>query len=171
VDETQQQGGGGGAPRTSRPVNLAALAGALIMIGLVAYAAYRRGQQTAPPPPDAATAPAAESTGPDLGTAITAQVPIHLTPEASIIAERYRCICGCNDPLNVCTCSKTPGSRDMKMYVQQLVNESKTGKEIDDLMVARYGKEVLLSVPAPSPSPSPAAQRSPQRSLRRNNSK
>jgi hypothetical protein len=171
VDDTQQQGGEGGAPRPSRPVNLVALAGAVILIGLVAFAAYRRGDQAGPPPPEAAAAPPAESTGPEQGTVITAQVPVHLTPEASIIAERYRCICGCNDPLNVCTCSNTPGSRDMKMYVQELVNEAKSVKEIDERMVGRYGQAVLLSVPAPSPSPAPAGQRSPQRSLRRSNSK
>src|SRR5262245_9716379 len=144
-----------GPPRT---VNVAVLAGAVVLIGLVAFALYRRNHAGPAQPPTEAGAPAqpADASVPEQGTPIAAQVPIHLTPEASIIAERYHCVCSCNDPLTVCTCSKTPGSRDMKQYVQELVNQKKSGKEIDAAMAARYGPNVLIGASTPAPSPAPA---------------
>jgi len=164
LDETRNNDpGGGGTGRSSgepRTINLAVVAGAVILIGLVAFAFYRRGHPAVPPPVPAAGAapsPGAESV-PQQGTPIAAQLPVHLTPEASIIAERYRCVCSCNDPLNVCTCSKTPGSRDMREYVQELVNQKKSGKEIDAAMAARYGPGVLIG-PAPAPSPARALKK------------
>src|SRR5207247_11207564 len=131
-------------------------------IGLVAFALYRKGHPTGPTPE---TAPAGETakqeTGeaPPPGTPITATLPVRLSPEATIIAERYRCVCSCNDPLNVCTCTKTPGSRDMRQYVQELVNQKKTGKEIDAAMAARYGPGVLIGAATPTPSPVPVRKK------------
>jgi Cytochrome C biogenesis protein len=143
--------------RSPRSVNLAAVAGGIVLIGLVAFALYRKERPVAPPitVPPAGAAAAAEPNAPAVleGTAIGVPIPMHLTPEAAIIAERYRCVCGCNLPLNACTCSNTPGSRDMKALVQQLVDEKKTGAEIDAAMVARFGEKALMSHPAPSPSP------------------
>ena len=147
---------GSGPPRT---INLAVVAGAVVLIGLVAFALYRRNQAEPAQPAPEAGAPAgqpADAPAPEQGTPIAAQIPIHLTPEASIIAERYRCVCSCNLALNVCTCSKTPGSRDMKQYVQELVDQKKTGKEIDAAMAARYGPSVLIAASSPGPTPAPA---------------
>lgn len=166
MQEAQEtdRGGAGAAqpPDQPRLINLVAVAGAVILIGLVAFALYRRSHRDAPPrEPEAASAQAqAPDQGtPAAGTPITAALPVRLTPEASIVAERYRCICSCNDPLNVCTCTKTPGSRDMKTYVQELVNQRKSGKQVDEAMVARYGAGVLISNPPPSASPAPAAKK------------
>ena len=124
--------------------HLAAVAGALVLIGLVAYGIYRRGH----PPVAPAAPPAASQAAPAVGTPIAAVVPVKLSPEASIIAERYRCVCGCKDLLNVCTCNKTPGSNDMKKALQALVDQRKGPQEIDAAMIARYGSAVLLSNPA-----------------------
>jgi len=66
-----------------------------------------------------------------------------LSPKARLLAERFKCVCGCNDTLSICTCSKTPGSRDMKLYLQQLVDEGKSPAEIQSAMVERYGSDVL----------------------------
>lgn len=161
MDDTERTQAGGSAPaRPPRTVNIAALAGAVLLIGLVSFAVYRRSHPAGAPAggPEAGGATAPVAAGSEEGTEISAPVPIHLSPEASIVAERYRCICGCNDPLNVCTCTRTPGSRDMKLYVQQLVNDKKPPAEIDALMVDRYGEAVLLSAPVtpPAPSESPA---------------
>ncbi len=171
-DEPQPPGPPGeepGSPGPARPrtTNLAAVAGAVVLIGLVALALYRRSHAPAPAPP-----PASPEATPPAGTPITAVVPFHLTPEASIVAERYRCVCGCNDLLNVCTCNKTPGSNDMKRFLQGLVAERKSVDEIDGAMVGKYGDDVLLSkTPAPRPTaapkatparrPAPAARRKP----------
>lgn len=169
LDETQgTKSGEPGRPQGSgdqpRLTNLAVVAGGIVLIGLVAFALYRRSHPPSPPPvAGAAPAQAGEPAAPEKGTPIAAQIPIHLTPEASVIAERYRCVCSCNDPLNVCTCSKTPGSRDMRQYVQELVNEKKSGKEIDAAMMSRYGPTVLIATPSPQPSPAPARTRTKKR--------
>lgn len=139
-------------PDQPRLISLVAVAGAVIVIGLVSFALYRRSHQ-APQVAEPVQAGGGEAAGQDAGAAgtpvagtpIAAPIPIRLSPEASIAAERYRCICSCNDPLNVCTCTRTPGSRDMKTYVQELVNQKKSGKEIDAAMIARYGAGVLQS--------------------------
>jgi hypothetical protein len=169
VDESQgaDRGGtqgAGGPPAPPRVANLVVVAGAVVLIGLVAFALYRKSHPATPgaaPEPSATPAPAAGTENPAQGTPIAAPLPVRLSPEASIIAERYRCVCSCNDLLNVCTCSKTPGSRDMRLYVQELVNAKKTGQEIDAAMVSRYGSGVLIAAapPAPSPSPTPARKK------------
>ena len=158
--EETGQGGEGAAPPPEQPrlISLGAVAGAVILIGLVSFALYRRSHQAAPPGEPGSTtgdpAPAQEQ-----GTPIAAPLPVRLTPEATIVGERYRCICSCNDPLNVCTCTRTPGSRDMKTYVQELVDQKKAGKQIDAAMVARYGPGVLLSNPPPAPTATPEAKK------------
>src|SRR5262245_37355795 len=124
-----------GAP-PPRPVPMAAIAGAVILVGLVAFALYRRGltapQGTQDPSaasePATAAAPGAPSqTAPapagdaPAGTTIAAPVPTRLSPEASVLAERYRCVCGCNLTLSVCTCRNDKGSEDMKKALNSLV--------------------------------------------------
>lgn len=160
ADDAGRPEGPGAGPRTA---NLAAVAGAVVLIGLVAFAVHRmRGAE--PPAENAAGAPAPGAT-PAPGTPITARLPYHLTPEASIVAENYRCVCGCPDRLSVCTCDKPSGSNEMKAFLQGLVNDKKTRAEIDAAMVAKYGPEVLLSNPAPQASPvsSPAPSRPARR--------
>lgn len=170
MEESEGSGRGPeGAPPQDQPrlISLVAVAGAVILIGLVSFALYRR-SHSAPQPAEtvpqegesAAQDPGAAPSGtPVAGTPIAAPLPVRLTPEASIVAERYRCICSCNDPLNVCTCTRTPGSRDMKTYVQELVNQKKSGKEIDQAMIARYGAGVLLSNPPPVAGATPEAKK------------
>jgi cytochrome c-type biogenesis protein CcmH/NrfF len=158
-DPVPEEGGAAapGAPGPRR-ANLAVVAAAIILVGLVAYALSRRPT----PPARVSNTPAGESTPPPAGTAIAAVVPYHLSPEASVVAERYRCVCSCGDLLNVCTCSKTPGSNDMKRALQDLVNQKKSPDEIDRAMVEKFGPQVLLANPVPTPSPvgrPPAARR------------
>ena len=159
---------GASPPGQPRLISLVAVAGAVILIGLVSFALYRRSHsasQVTEPVPTAGEPAAGQDAGgaatgtPVGGTPIAAPLPVRLSPEASIVAERYRCICSCNDPLNVCTCTRTPGSRDMKMYVQELVNQKKSGKEVDQEMIARYGAGVLLSNPPPIPAATPEARK------------
>ena len=157
--------GPGRPPAQPRLANLVVVAGAIILIGLVAFALYRNshpGAPTAPPEASATPGQTAGTENPVQGTPIAAPLPVRLTPEASIIAERYRCVCSCKDPLNVCTCTKTPGSHDMRMYVQELVNKKKTGREIDAAMVDRYGSSVLIAAAPPASTPTPARKKRPR---------
>jgi len=182
MDETPQQDGstGGetpsGAPQ-NRPVPMAAIAGAIILVGLVAFALYRRGLTSPTPGLEPATSPApaaapAAGANPDpaaaapsgaapaagdagtapQGTAIAAQVPTRLSPEASVLAERYRCVCGCNLTLSVCTCRNDKGSEDMKKALNALVDQHKSAAEADQAMAAQFGPVALLSNPAPPPT-------------------
>jgi cytochrome c-type biogenesis protein CcmH/NrfF len=152
-DPVNSDGGDGATPAPPAPpapaqrsMPVAAIAGAIILIGLVGFALYRRAATTPAAPADAAAGTAQEGPG---GTVITAQAPVHLTPEASILAERYRCVCGCNDSLSVCTCRNDRGSEEMKRFLQNQVNEGKSPEEIDAAMVAQFGPAALLKNPAP----------------------
>jgi cytochrome c-type biogenesis protein CcmH/NrfF len=129
-----------------RSVNLGVVAGVVILVGLIAFAVYRQRGNVPTAASEAPPAQRAETVA--AGTAISAAT-VNLSPEGQIAAERYRCICGCNDPLSVCTCTRTPGSIDMKQHVQDQVDQRKTPAEIDQAMVAKYGAAVLLSNPAP----------------------
>jgi len=157
MTDTAQPGGSpsGGPGRTPRSVPVAALAGAVVLIGLVAFALYRR-NVTTPAGPEASVpaAPAAGSSetaaeGAAPGGMITATAPIRLTPEASILSERYRCVCGCNDTLSVCTCKNPTGSEEMKAFLQAQVSEGKSPEVIDRAMVEKFGPASLMSNPAP----------------------
>ena len=138
----------GAAPQRTVPV--AALAGAVVLIGLVGFALYRRGT-TSPPVTAETPATASDSAAAtdEHGTPIIAKAPPRLSPEAAILTERYRCICGCNDNLSVCTCKNPNGSEDMKRYVQDLAAQGKTPEEADAAMEEKFGAASLLKNPAP----------------------
>ncbi|HKN46556.1 MAG TPA: hypothetical protein VJ144_01185 [Candidatus Polarisedimenticolia bacterium] len=146
------EGPAAGVP--SRGTNLAALAGAVILIGLVAFALYRRSHPQTP----AGASPPSPTTPAAAGSTIAAVVPFHLSPEATVVAERYRCICSCSLLLNVCTCNNSPGSNEMKRFLQDIVKQGRTPAEIDASMIAKYGPQVLLSNPS---GPAPAARPGP----------
>jgi cytochrome c-type biogenesis protein CcmH/NrfF len=110
-------------------------------------------QTTPPPPADAVSVPIASkmprvadslAAKPAKGAIISTKLEdVALSPPARLLAERFKCVCGCPDMLAVCTCKKTPGSRDMKKYLQELVSAGKTPAEVESAMVARYGPKVL----------------------------
>jgi len=118
----------------------AAVAGLVLLVGIVGFALVRRhSPQPSEPRASVETPDAAEP------TLIKADVPGLLSPEARIMTERYRCVCGCGDRLSVCTCDNKPGSRDMKAYVEELVAAHTSIGDIDQAMIARYGEQVIFS--------------------------
>jgi cytochrome c-type biogenesis protein CcmH/NrfF len=134
-----------------------AAVGALVVLTGVAFYSSRQAaapSASASPAGSAATpAPEPEATNAPSSTEIppvkagkgvvTAQIEdVMLTPKARLLAERFKCVCGCGDILAACTCKMTPGSRDMKKYLQELVNEGKTPSEVEAAMVERYGAAV-----------------------------
>jgi hypothetical protein len=150
---------------------MAAIAGAVILAGLVGFALYRRMSPAVPPPPGgpapASVPAAAADPNQPAGTEIVATPPFRLSPEASILAERYRCVCGCNDTLSVCTCKNPKGSDDMKKTLQALADQRKTPEEADAVMEQTFGPAALLKNPAPpqtlpshaGPPPTPSKKR------------
>ena len=110
-----------GGKESSGAANLLTIVGGLILIAVIAFGVYRMQSTPSSPPEsfgDFAVETPALQTG---GTTIAANVPPDLSPQARVASERYRCICGCNDPLSECTCTRTPGSEDMKRNLQDLV--------------------------------------------------
>jgi hypothetical protein len=159
-DATPPDGEGPGpSPGDPRTTNLGVIAGGVILIGLVAFAFHRMRSQPHPPGEPVAgsesAAPGATPAAPLAGTPITAKVPFHLSPEASILAEHYQCVCGCTDLLSVCTCDKPRGSNEMKAFLQDQVNQKRSAKEIDAAMIARFGDTVLAGAPKPAPTRKP----------------
>jgi len=120
----------------------AAVAGLVLLVGIVGFALVRRQSPPSPPPQAEALPPAAADS-----TLIKAEVPALLSPEARIMTERYRCVCGCEDRLSVCTCENIPGSRDMKAYVEELVGAGRSIRDIDQAMIERYGEQVMYDAP------------------------
>ncbi len=129
--------------------------GAVIFLVAVAFYSARTGNTTtspsisfdaslpvegAPPPPKLTESIPDIRAGRNISATIN---DVSLSPQASLLAERFRCVCGCNDILAECTCSETPGSRDMKQYLQELVDGGKTPAEVEGAMVARYGAAAL----------------------------
>lgn len=146
-EEMQEPSPGGGGTGTY----WAAVAGLVLLVGIVGFALVRRqSPQGARPQPEGEQTEAvqAEAEQPAAETnLIKAEVRAALSPEARIMTERYRCVCGCDDRLSVCTCENRPGSRDMKAYVEELVSSGKSIAEVDRAMVERYGEQVMFTEP------------------------
>ena len=171
---------GGVGPGGSKSTPIAAIAGAIVLAGLVAYAIYHLVAAPAGPvggaPEADGSAPAdalpagggraaggAEAPAPGTdaaakgnpvksevaGTPIVAQAPIRLSPEANILAERYRCVCGCNDPLGLCNCRLARGSEEMRNYEKELADQHLLPEEADRAMTQKLGAAALLKTPAP----------------------
>ena len=63
--------------------------------------------------------------------------------EAEALFASLNCLCGtCNDTLAECNC---PDARQMKGYVDSLVETSTSESEVMDKVVEKYGPEVLVS--------------------------
>jgi hypothetical protein len=139
-------------PAKGQIVGFAAL-GVLLLLVAVAFVSSREGGGGSLPEVDLGSGPASlpspsltESLPvvPQGGVTVSAEIQeVALSPQASLLAERFRCVCGCGDILGQCTCTKVPGSRDMKQYLQQMVDEGKSPAEIESGMVARYGPGVI----------------------------
>lgn len=138
-----------------RIVGFAALAALVILVGAAVWSSREAapGDPGAPAVPLDAGLPGVEQPSltqsvPTLprqqGSIVSATIEdVVLSPQARLLAERFQCVCGCEDILATCTCKETPGSRDMKQYLQELVNGGKTPAEVESAMVARYGQNVI----------------------------
>ena len=127
-----------------RVVGFLALGALLALVGVAIYSARdggRSGSAASRPAPPIVKPAAPEPKSEGEIQAVLADV--ELSPQARVLAERITCVCGCGDILAECTCDKTPGSRDMKKYLQTLVDEGKSPAEVEQAMVARYGQAAV----------------------------
>ena len=146
----------------ARLIGILALATLVALVGYSFYAGTRGGASgsapgTQPESTDLVASPDSAAQGdmpratdgvPQLpkkekGKMVTAAVEIvHLSPAARMLAENIQCVCGCKDILSTCFCEETPGSKDMKTYLEKLVSEGKNPTEVMSLMEERYGPAI-----------------------------
>jgi hypothetical protein len=135
-------------PQPTRPTpSRARWLAILLVVALAAVGGYllvRRSSASS-----AALVPAAKPAA----DVLVAGSPVLLSAKATIVADRYNCLCGeCSDTLGKCTCARDQGSNEMKATLNQLAAEKKSVSEIDAAMIAKYGSKVLVSGASPAPA-------------------
>ena len=60
------------------------------------------------------------------------------------IVRELNCICDCKMKLLPCTCEEVRGSKEIKEFVQELVEQGLSKSEVMDSLVERYGQAVLI---------------------------
>ncbi len=70
---------------------------------------------------------------------------IELSSGAIEIAKELNCICGCKMELLPCTCDELKGSKEIKAFVQTLVDEGLSRSEALGRLVEKYGQDVLIA--------------------------
>ncbi|NIM57986.1 MAG: hypothetical protein GTO16_03455 [Candidatus Aminicenantes bacterium] len=68
----------------------------------------------------------------------------HLDAEAIEIIKELNCVCDCKMKLSPCTCEEVRGSKEIKAYVQELVEQRLLKSEVMERLVERYGQAVLI---------------------------
>jgi hypothetical protein len=134
-------------PGPRRRVAISAIVVAFLIVAGFLWS--RQSRSSIAPPPTPAPAPAAASPipgpatpPPPRGTVTATMTLVDLTPAARIQAEKFRCVCGCRLSLGECYCAKTPGSVEMKRFLQGLVGQGLAPAEIEKAMVGKYGASV-----------------------------
>lgn len=128
-----------------------------VVVAVLAFTGFQHMQAGEAPATAASAGPeSASGTEPPTGAvqhSVTSPVLREISPETRVVAERFRCVCGCPDVISVCRCSQDPGGITMMNYLQGLVDRGLSVEEIDRAMVDRYGEEVLLFVPGQGTAP------------------
>jgi len=60
------------------------------------------------------------------------------------ITRELNCICGCKMELLPCTCDEPRGSKEIKQFVQVLVDEGLSKTEVIGRVIERYGQAILI---------------------------
>lgn len=143
------EGAGGGGAATAPPHPMGRRLGVLLAVAVLgaggawfAVSARRRAAGDAAPAAPRSIPQTSASAQPR-GVVSTSLTDVALSPAARVQAEKFKCVCGCELSLAECTCTKTPGSIDMKEHLRSLVNAKLTPAEIERGMVEKYGPEAL----------------------------
>jgi hypothetical protein len=124
--------------RNARNIFFLIVALALVLAG---FLLFRRGGGPATAP----AAPTVGGTTPPAGLNVV-EAPVKLTPEATLVADRFKCLCGnCQDTLGKCVCTRDKGSNEMKTALNRIVAEKKSLAEIEAAMVDKFGSGVLAA--------------------------
>ena len=118
--------------------------GAIAILGIVALAVVVR--TWLPQPSTAVSQPQAQPTLSVQEVPPTFPTPLPIvaySAEAEALFASLNCLCGtCNDTLAKCECGE---ARQMKGYVDSLVETSSSESEVMDKVVEKYGPEALAS--------------------------
>lgn len=68
---------------------------------------------------------------------------VDLASEAVEIIKELNCICGCKMELLPCSCGEPRGSKEIKMFVRELVNQGLSKPEVIERAVEKYSKDIL----------------------------
>jgi len=66
-----------------------------------------------------------------------------LDVKATEIINELNCVCGCKMVLSTCTCEEVKGSREIRFFVQDLVNMGSSKAEILNRLQEKYGAGIL----------------------------
>lgn len=73
------------------------------------------------------------------------QVPsLNLSPEALQVVKELNCICGCRMELLPCTCDEPRGSKEIRLFVQGLVDKGLSKPDVIERVVEKYSSAVLI---------------------------
>ncbi len=67
-----------------------------------------------------------------------------LDVKATEIISELNCVCGCKMVLSTCTCEEVKGSKEIKLFVRDLVNMGSAKAEIVDRLKEKYGPGILI---------------------------
>ncbi|HXI04019.1 MAG TPA: hypothetical protein VNI57_12660 [Candidatus Saccharimonadales bacterium] len=94
------------------------------------------------PPATGDTAPAPPPID-EHGVVTAIATVVNLSPQARMLAENLKCVCGCGMRLGRCSCEKDPGGVSMKRHLQSLFDKGLTPDQVRAEMVKAYGTDVL----------------------------
>lgn len=60
------------------------------------------------------------------------------------IVKELNCICGCKMELLPCTCEEPRGSKEIKQFVQRLVNQGLSKPKVIERVVEKYSQDILI---------------------------
>lgn len=69
---------------------------------------------------------------------------VDVSSRAMEIIRELNCICGCKMELLPCTCEESRGSKEIKQFVQTLVDEGLSKSAVVGRVVEKYGQAVLI---------------------------
>lgn len=82
---------------------------------------------------------------PAITPSLPAQAPSQeLSSEALEIVKELNCICGCGMELMPCTCEEPLGSKEIKLFVQGLVNRGLAKPDVIERLVDKYNQKILI---------------------------
>lgn len=69
---------------------------------------------------------------------------LHLSAQAQEIIRELNCVCGCKMELSPCTCEDARGSKEIKQFVQELINQGLSKSKVIEQVVEKYSKDILI---------------------------